>query len=262
MTFVRSRLQAVAKALIATAALLLPLLLAAPAFAKYRGTDIFANIAPPPQSGPVSPHPSSYFALDTHVDAGFTNPGGYVELIPHFLASQLWDLTRFLVLTMISLFTWAFSLDLLNGNGSGGGALAAVARAIHTVYATTFGHSWLIVGILAAGLWGIWRALVQRRISEAAGQLSLSLAFVVLALFLVHSPQQTIGRVSRWTNELSLAFLGGATDANLGGGENAKQAVARRLFRSLVYEPWTVLEFGGLRHCVDAKNDPCLAVRA
>ena len=54
----------------------------------------------------------------------------------------------------------------------------------------------------------------------------------------------------------SLAFRGGATDANLGGGENAKQAVARRLFRSLVYEPWTVLEFGGLRHRVDAKNDP------
>jgi hypothetical protein len=238
-------------------AVLVALVAATPALAKYTGTDVFANVAPPSQSGSaLGPHPSSYFALDTHVDAGITNPGGYVELIPHFLASQLWDVTRFLVLTTISLFTWAFSLDLLNGNSSGQGALGAVERAIHSVYAHTFGQSWLVVGILAAGLWGIWKGLVQRRIAEAAGQLALSLAFVVAALFLVYSPRQTIGRASEWTNELSLAFLASATAGDLRGGSDAKSAVSQRLFRSLVYEPWVVLDFGGLRHCVGSDHNP------
>jgi hypothetical protein len=241
----------------ALVAVLLALVAATPALAKYTGTDVFANVAPPSQSGgALGPHPSSYFALDTHVDAGITNPGGYVELIPHFLASQLWDVTRFLVLTTISLFSWAFSLDLLNGNGPGQGALGAVARAIHSVYAHTFGQSWLVVGILAAGLWGIWKGLVQRRIAEAAGQLALSFAFVVAALFLVYSPRQTIGRASEWTNELSLAFLGSATAGDLHGGSDAKSAVSQRLFHSLVYEPWVVLDFGGLHHCVGSDHNP------
>ncbi|HEX6490488.1 MAG TPA: hypothetical protein VF002_03820 [Gaiellaceae bacterium] len=102
------------------AVVLLSLLLSTPALARYTGTDVFQNVSPPSQSGgALGPHPSSYFALDMHVDAGLTNPGGYAELIPHVLASQLWDVTRFLVLTTISLFGWAFSLDLLSGGGSG-----------------------------------------------------------------------------------------------------------------------------------------------
>ncbi|HEX6490489.1 MAG TPA: hypothetical protein VF002_03825, partial [Gaiellaceae bacterium] len=112
------------------------------------------------------------------------------------------------------------------------------------------------MGILAAGLWGIWKGLVQRRIAEAAGQLALSLVFVVLALFLVYSPRQSIGRASEWTNELSLAFLGSATAGDLRTGADARAAVSERLFRSLVYEPWVVLDFGGLRHCVDSEHNP------
>lgn len=238
-------------------AVALALLDAPPALAEYRGTDVFANVSPESQlSGPVSAHPSGHYALDTHVDAGLTNPGGFVGLVPHFLASQLWDLTRFLVLATISLFTWAFSLDLLTGGGSSPGALGAVSRAIGEVYRSTFGQAWLVAGILAAGLWGIWKALVQRRVSEAAGQLALSLAFVLLALFLVHSPRATVGRASEWTNEMSLAFLSGATEGSLDDPGSAKDAVARRLFRTLVHEPWVVLNFGGLRHCVDEAHRP------
>jgi len=38
--------------------------------------------------------------------------------------------------------------------------------------------------------------------------------------------------------------------------ESAKREVADQLFRTLIYEPWVVLNFGGLRHCVDSEHRP------
>jgi hypothetical protein len=226
----------------------------------YQGSDVFSNVAPPAQidrtSGLMHRHPSGNYALDTHVDVGVTNPGALFALVPQLLASQIWDLNRLLVLAVISLFTWAFSLDLLNGSGGSSGALGPIAEAIQTLYTHSLGRSWLAVGILLAGLWGIWKALVQRRYLETAGQLALSVAFVVLALFFVQRPAQTIGRASEWTNQLSLAFLSGATRGNVSSPESAKREVADQLFRTLVYEPWVVLNFGGLRHCVDSDHRP------
>ena len=233
--------------------------LAPQAVAAYQGSDVFSNVAPPPasqQSGGFSTrYPPGHYALDTHVDAGVTSPGGYVGLIPHFLASQLWDLTKLLVLATIAIFTWAFSLDLLSGGGGGGrGALAPVAEAIDAVYTHTFGRAWLVVGIVLAGLWGIWKSLVQRRYLETTGQLALSVAFVVTALFFVQQPEKTVGRASAWTNTMSLALLSGASGGGVRSAEQAKRDVSDHLFKTLVHEPWVVLDFGGLSHCVDSEH--------
>src|SRR3954464_15393330 len=109
----------------------------------------------------------------------------------------------------------------------------------------------MVAAILIAGIWGIWKALVQRRYSETAGALAISVLFVLIALFFVYQPQQTIGEASRLTNILSLAFLSGANRGSLDDPEQAKHQVADHLFETLIYRPWVVLEFGGLSHCVD-----------
>jgi hypothetical protein len=112
----------------------------------------------------------------------------------------------------------------------------------------------MVAAIVAAGIWGIWKALVQRRYTETFGALGVSVAFVLIALFFVYQPQQTVGEASRWTNSLSLAFLSGANRGTIDRPQDAKRQVADQLFGTLVYEPWVVLEFGGLSHCVDTRR--------
>jgi hypothetical protein len=235
------------------------LLLAVPvAVAKYRGSDVLGNIAPDSVLGGgalMNRYPLSALGLDYHVDAGVTNPGGVPAVIAQWAAAQLWSLTSFLVKTVIELFTWAFSLNLLAGTG--GGVLAPVAQAVQSLYANVIGQAWMILALTAAGMWGIWKALVQRRYTETAGALALSACFVVIALFFVEQPTQTIGRASQWTNTLSLAFLSGANQGTVDNPARAKQTVADQLFRTQILEPWVVLEFGGLRHCVNTNaTDP------
>jgi hypothetical protein len=220
------------------------------ASAEFRGTDLVGNIAPESQltGGLVDRYPLSAYSLDYHVDVGVTDPGGVPAMIAQWAAAQIWSVTSFLVKSVVDLFTWAFSLELLGGAQ---GVLAPIADAITSLYENVIGEAWMVAAILVAGLWGIWKALVQRRYTESAGALALSVVFMLIALFFVYQPERTIGEASRWTNTLSLAFLSGANRGSLDDPQQAKRQVADHIFETLVYRPWVVLEFGGLRHCVD-----------
>ena len=225
------------------------------AAAKYRGSDLLGNVAPESQlgGGLVDRYPLSAYSLDYHVDVGVTDMGGVPPTIAQWAAAQLWSATSFLIKTVIDVFTWAFSLDLLGGasDQAGDGALAPISEAIASLYENVIGEAWMVAAILIAGIWGIWKALVQRRYTETAGALAVSVLCVVVALFFVYQPERTIGEASRATNTLSLAFLAGANSGSLDDPAQAKRQVADHLFETLVYRPWVVLEFGGLRHCVD-----------
>ena len=225
------------------------------ALGEYRGSDLLANVSPESRvaGGLVDRYPLSAYSLDYRVDVDSADLDAVTPTIAQWAAAQLWSVTSFLVKAVIDLFTWAFSLDLLNGDPArpDDGALAPVGDAVTSIYENVIGQAWMVAAILIAGIWGIWKALVQRRYTETAGALALSVLFVVVALFFVYQPERTIGEASRWTNTLSLAFLSGANRGSLEDPDQAKRQVADHLFETLVYRPWTVLEFGGLRHCVD-----------
>lgn len=235
-------------------------------------SDLFGNVGPEsqvPQGGLAARYPLSHYALDQHFTAveasltGGVDVSGVPALIAYFLANLLWELTAFIANAVITLFTFAFSLDLVQGSEAtgGAGALAPVSDAVRTIYREVFGQAWLVVSITLAGVWAMWRALVQRRYTETAGALGLSLVFVVIALAFVTQPERTIGSASDWTNRMSAAFLSLTSEGDIGSEDQAKRSASDQLFELLIYDPWTVLNFGGIEHCVkpgtgDEDSDP------
>jgi hypothetical protein len=226
-------------------------------------SDVWSNVGPSPQlsgEGLAGRYPLTNYSLDQHFDAveasltGGVNVDGVPPMIAYFLASLLWLVTNFLANLLITLFNFAFSLDLVNGSAATGGegALAPVARAIHSIYADVLGEPWLVLAVAVAGMWAMWKALVQRRYSETAGALGLSLIYVVAALFFVAQPGATIGSVSGWTNQMSGAFLSISSHGTPLNARQARADAGEELFDLLVFKPWVVLNFGGLEHCVRA----------
>ncbi|HET8862172.1 MAG TPA: hypothetical protein VFM94_02865 [Solirubrobacterales bacterium] len=226
-------------------------------------SDVWGNVGPSPQvggEGIAGRYPLTNYSLDQHFDAveasltGGVDVSGVPPMIAFFLASILWLGTSFLANLLITLFGFAFGLDLVNGSQAtgGAGALAPVSRAIHSIYAGVLGEPWLVLAVAIAGIWAMWKALVLRRYSETAGALGLSLVYVVLALFFVAQPGATIGSVSKWTNEMSGAFLSISSHGNATSARQAKEDTANELFDLLVFKPWVVLNFGGIEHCVRA----------
>jgi hypothetical protein len=242
--------------LVAALALVLLLACAPVAF----GSDVYGNIGPAPQlpaGGLVERYPLSNYQLDEYfngVEASLTggiDVSGVPPLIAYMLAQVIWLYTAFMSRLLITLFSFAFSLDLINGNGTpGSGALTPVSQAIHSIYANTFGAPWLVVAIVLTGCWAMWKTLIQRRYTETASKLGLSLVYLMLALGIVTAPQATIGPASQLTNQLSTAFLSVTSKGTLTGEGEAKQAASDQLFELLIAQPWAVLEFGGIEHCV------------
>ncbi len=221
--------------------------------------DVYSNIGPAPQLGAgglVGRYPLSNYSLDQYfpaISVGLTSgvdASGVAPMIAYFGAQVIWLLTAFLANAVITLFAFAFNLDLLNGNGSpGSGALAPISAAIHNLYSSTFGAPWLIAAVVLAGCWAMWKALVQRRYTETAGALAVSLLYCVLAIGIVTQPERTIGPASQLSNQLSTALLSLTNQGSIGSEQQAKSAASDQLFGLLVLDPWTVLEFGGTEHC-------------
>jgi hypothetical protein len=221
--------------------------------------DVWANVGPASSlSGLASRWPLGNYALDEHftaISAGVfsgVDVSGLLPMIAYFFANELWQLTAWLANLLVELFAFAFSLDLVNGSSAtdGAGALGPVSRAIQSIYSDVFGGPWMVLAVSVAGCWAMWKALVQRRYAETAGQLALSLVYIGIAFLFVLQPAQTIGTASHWTNEMSGAFLSIAKDGEPSSQAEAKEAGADQLFGLLVAQPWAVLEFGGLDHCV------------
>jgi TrbL/VirB6 plasmid conjugal transfer protein len=231
-------------------------LLASPAAVA---NDVYGNIGPAPQlpaGGLAERYPLTNYQLDQYfpgISVGVfsgVDVSGVPPLIAFFIAQVLWLITAFLANAVITLFAFAFNLDLVNGNGSpGSGALTPVASAIHNLYTNTFGAPWLVVAIVLAGCWAMWKALVQRRYTETAGALAVSLLYCVLAIGIVTQPQRTIAPASKLSNQLSTALLSLTNQGSVGSEQQAKTAASSQLFSLLVLDPWTVLEFGGIEHC-------------
>lgn len=233
------------------------LLLASPGASA--ASDLYANVGPGGSvSGLTDHYPLGNYALDQHFSAvkasitGGLDASGVPAMIAFFLANLIWQITAFISNALITLFSFAFSLDLLNGSEAtgGAGALAPVSDALRGLYAHTFGEPWMVIAITLAGCWAMWRALIQRRYTETTGALAMSLAFCLLALAIVARPDATIGQASRWSNELSAAFLSVSVHGDLAGGDQARRAAADQLFALLIYKPWVALNFGGTEHCI------------
>jgi hypothetical protein len=260
------------------AAVVLALVLVGLAHPPVLAGDVFGNVGPASQlsgEGMIDRFPHGHYSLDQHFTAveasltGGVDVSGVPPMIAYFLANVLWELTAFLARTVISLFTFAFSLDLLTGSAQtgGAGALGPVSEAIHVIYAQVLGQAWLVVSVTVVGMWAMWRAIVQRRYAQTAGTLAVSLIYLIVALAFVSQPARTVGEASKWTNEMSESFLSIAAIGSPGNGEDAKQAGADQLFTLLVAHPWSVLQFGGTEHCVkdgtgsDDKDPESVAVR-
>lgn len=227
-------------------------------------SDVFGNVGPAPQLPPggwVGRYPVERYSLDQDfaaISVGLTSgvdASGVVPMIAFFGAQMIWLVTCFVANGVILLFTLAFNLNLLTGNGSpGSGALTPVSQAIHSMYTSTFGTPWLVAMVTLVGCWAMWKALVQRRYAETTGALAVSLLFFLVAIGIVTQPERTIGPVSKLSNQLSTALLSLANEGGIGNETQAKTAASDQLFELLVLNPWTVLEFGGIEHCAKVSH--------
>lgn len=198
-------------------------------------------------SGAVS-HPVriDHYGFDVHIDTGVDNVAGNFAKGLQDIAQMAWMVLLYLVKGTTLGLEWAFSLDLLGKTMPG--ARDALAR----IHGQVIGDGWLFAAISAAGLWAIYRGLVQGRTSETFAGLGATVALMLVGLVIVGNPAETVGRASDLTNQAALGIVSGATSGSAKQPVRGFGEAMTRVFDQAVLRPWCALEFSDVRFCLSA----------
>ncbi|MGH9173992.1 MAG: hypothetical protein ACRD1H_06525, partial [Vicinamibacterales bacterium] len=190
-------------------------------------------------SGSIAhPYPLSSYGIDVRIGFSLTKVENNLLGALQNVAALVWMGLVYLLKGVLLLLEWAFSLDLL------GDAMPGAKRALKTLHERVLGEPWFLAAISIAGLWGIWRGLVQRRTVQTLGGLAATVLLMVAALVVIANPTGTVGYASRLANEGSLGLLSAASTGRVKEPGQSLSDSMRRLYDSLVLAPWCALEFG------------------
>ena len=190
---------------------------------------------------------------------------GIPAMMASWMVKVVWYACLYAAYGALALFMFAFNFDLLDSGP--GGALDPISSAIKAVD-DAMGLEWVAITVTIFGLWAMWRALVQRRYGEAVGGfvgsgaiLLCALAFTLYAVPIVNLASDALDGASDKLLAVGSAMAPeiGETSPQIDAGEANDLAnnhinggtlhATDALFKLLVYDPFTVLQFGGLEHC-------------
>jgi hypothetical protein len=196
-------------------------------------------------SGAIAhPYPLSSYGIDVRVGFSLTKVENNLLGALQSVAALVWMGLVYLLKGVLLLLEWAFSLDLI------GESLPGVGRALRTLHERVLGEPWFLAAISVAGLWGVWRGLVQRRTIETLSGLAATILLMLAALVVIANPAGTVGYASKLANDGSLGLLSAASTGRVKEPAESFSDSMRALYDSLVLEPWCALEFGDVEWCL------------
>jgi len=196
------------------------------------------------RSGSVAhSYPVSSYGFDVQVGFSITDLGDSFLGALQSIGSLIWMALVYLVKAVLLLLEWAFSLDLL------GAAMTDVRATLDRLHRDVFGEPWFLAALSAAGLWGIWRGLVQRRTSQTIAGLAATVGLMTAGLVILSNPTGTVGHASRLANDAAVGVLAASTGRPMDDPERALSDAVAGVFDQTVRDPWCALEFGSVDYC-------------
>jgi hypothetical protein len=194
-------------------------------------------------------YPVSNYGLDVQIETRIDRVENNLFAAIQSVGALAWLGLVYALKGVLLLLEWAFSLDLLNE------AMGSVRRTLEQLHRRVLGTPWFLAAIAIAGVWGIWRGLVQRRTIQTATGLAATVALMLCALIVIRDPAGTVGHASRLANQASLGFMSAASTGTVERPEQSFAGSSERLFDALVVRPWCALQFGDVRWCTAIRKE-------
>lgn len=198
---------------------------------------------------PWSTYPVGNYGLDINTGSNgggllSLNVTGFVTGLLQEIANGLWMFGLYLLKAVITLVELAFGLNLF-GNAR---AMTGVSGALSNLY-NNFDVPWFGAVLSAIGLWGIWTGLIQRKHSYTIGATLASVLMVVLAMWIIAKPSDTVGAAYQAANEASLDLIAAPSQGNVGDPQGSFASAMGSLWTQMVRGPWCALDFTSIQFC-------------
>jgi hypothetical protein len=198
---------------------------------------------------PWSAYPVGNYGLDVNTGSNgggilSLNITGFVTGLLQEFANGLWMFGLYVLRAVITLVELAFGLNLF-GNTR---AMTGISGALSNLY-TNFDVPWFGAVLAAIGLWGIWTGLVQRKHSYTIGATLASVVMIVVAMWIIAKPSDTVGVAYQAANDASLDLIAAPSQGSVGDPQRSFASAMSSLWSQMVLGPWCALDFTSIQFC-------------
>jgi hypothetical protein len=164
--------------------------------------DRLTRVACETNGTPESHYPPTNYGFDTFIDTGVDAPMGTGLSIIVWLLNGVWLGVNFVLRCVFELLGLAFGLNPF-GKGE---TMRELSSSINRLY-WRITNPWLSTLVVMGGIWFAYKGLVRREIGASVSGTLAAIAMLVVGLWIVHSPAQTVGRLANMSNQMSLGVI-------------------------------------------------------
>lgn len=187
---------------------------------------------------PESTYPASDYGFDVFIPTGVTHPigdftAGFVTIL-----NGIWLGLLFVLKLTLTLLGLAFGLNPF----ADGQTMARISAAVSQVYATVT-EPWLSALVVCGGIALAWRGLISRDVAGSAAGTIAAVAMIVLGLWVIHAPRESVGRLASFSNQAALGIIAAPESGSLGDPTGSYAEAMSHVWSRLVEVPFAGLDF-------------------
>jgi hypothetical protein len=199
---------------------------------------------------PETTYPTSDYGFDVFIPTGVTHPigdftAGFVTILNGIWLGLLFVLK--LVLTLLGL---AFGLNPF----ADGPTMARISAAVSRIYETVT-DPWLSALVVCAGIALAWRGLISRDVAGSVGGTIAAVAMLVLGIWVVHAPRESVGRLASFSNEVALGVIAAPQSGSLSDPTGSYAEAMSHVWSRLVEVPFAGLDFSDVNWALGPPPD-------
>ncbi|GIK77725.1 MAG: hypothetical protein BroJett022_14150 [Actinomycetes bacterium] len=190
---------------------------------------------------PEGRYPASNYGLEAHIDTGLDNIVGNFQALLAQIANAIWLALLFVLNLVLTLLGWAFELNPFGHNQT----MAEISRGLERFY-RAFTSPWLVAAMVAIGAAGIWRGLVRRDAAGAIGGALLSVVLIVAALWVIHAPDQSVGRATELANQAATSVIAAPQAGSLRDPDATYAEATAEVWEAMTMPGFAALNFSNV----------------
>lgn len=199
---------------------------------------------------PEAAYPVGNYGWDIHLEEGgfitaLLAPAVSVVIL---LFSIIWLISLFVLKGCLIILGFAFSLSPFTDNSM----LRDISKGLETFF-QNFTSPWIKTLLVILGIWGLYQGLIRRRAGETFGGMLLAVVMMLVAMWIIHAPGETVGRLAGIINKTSLVAVSAPTSGNARTPLRSYNDAMAKVWNQMTAVPFCALNFSDVHWCMNAK---------
>lgn len=199
---------------------------------------------------PEASYPIGNYGWDIHIEAGGFISSLFAPAVSFVvqLLSVIWLLLLMMLKGCLIILGFAFSLSPFTDNRVLDELSTGLSRFFNQLTAPWFSALFVMLGG-----WGMYQGIVRRRTGETIAGMLMALAMMLAALWVIHSPRETVGRVAEAVNGASLAAVSVPASGQTGTPIHGYNDAMASVWDQMTAIPFCAMNFSDVHWCMTAK---------